>query len=371
MKLVIILPTYNERDNIIRLLDLLHEILSDVDLYDISYLVVDDTSPDGTKEVVLTYQKKHADVFVISGAKEGLGKALLRGMTHAVEEMHADVILQMDADLSHDPKAIPKFLTAISKGSDFVIGCRYIKGGSIPENWGFHRKIFSIVANSIVRFGLGVPSIHDWTGGFRAFKKVYFDKLRTQMDEFSGYVFQIAFLHKSVLLGANVSEVPIHFTDRRFGRSKIVPSEYIRKVLLYVMRSRITSILSHSFSKFLVVGSIGFIINTITLELLVLIGLHPTIGSMVGAEFAILSNYKLNNAWTFKDRKIDKENRIRKFLQFNTTSLGAMALQATSVQIGTHFYGIQTYRWFYLFGIFFGLIWNYIMYSRVIWKRKV
>jgi dolichol-phosphate mannosyltransferase len=155
MKLVIILPTYNERDNIVRLLDLLHEILSDVDLYDISYLVVDDTSPDGTKEVVITYQKKHADVFVISGAKEGLGKALLRGMTHAVEEMHADVILQMDADLSHDPKAIPKFLTAISKGSDFVIGCRYIKGGSIPENWGFHRKIFSIVANSIVRFGLG------------------------------------------------------------------------------------------------------------------------------------------------------------------------------------------------------------------------
>ncbi len=371
MKLVIILPTYNERENIVRLLDQLHDILHDVKEYTVAYLVVDDTSPDGTKDVVLAYQKTHTSVSVISGKKEGLGKALLRGMTHAVEHMQADVILQMDADLSHDPKAIPKFLSAISKGSDFVIGCRYIKGGSIPDNWGLHRKIFSIVANSIVRFGLGVPSIHDWTGGFRAFKKVYFEKLRSEMDEFSGYVFQIAFLHKSVLLGAKVAEVPIHFTDRRFGRSKIVPSEYIRKVMLYVARSRIASVLSHSFSKFMVVGSIGFMINTLVLELFVLLGFHPTVGSMVGAEFAIMSNYKLNNSWTFKDRKINKENRLKKFLQFNTTSLGAMAFQAISVQVGTHFYGVDTYRWFYLIGIFLGLIWNYIMYSRVIWKRNV
>ena len=370
MKLVIILPTYNERDNIIRLLDMLHEILGSVKEYSIAYLVVDDTSPDGTRDVVLEYQKKYSDVSLISGAKEGLGKALLRGMTYAVEKMDAEVILQMDADLSHDPKVIPKFLTALNKGADFVIGCRYIKGGSIPDNWGIHRKIFSVAANSIVRFGLGVPSIHDWTGGFRAFRKVYFEKLRTEVEEYSGYVFQIAFLHKSVLLGAKVCEVPIHFTDRRFGRSKIVPSEYIRKVMLYVWTSRLKEIFSHSFSKFLVVGSVGFIINTIILEILVKFGLHPTVGSILGAEAAILSNYKLNNSWTFKDRKIGKENRLRKFLQFNTTSLGAMLLQAGSVQIGTHFYGVSEYRLFYLLGIFLGLIWNYTMYSKVIWKRR-
>lgn len=371
MKLVIILPTYNERDNIIRLLDMLHEILGDIKEYSIRYLVVDDNSPDGTRDVISEYQKKYKDVFLLSGSKEGLGKALLRGMTHAVETMGAEILLQMDADLSHDPKAIPKFLQALNKGADFVVGCRYIKGGSIPDNWGIHRKIFSIVANSIVRFGLGVPSIHDWTGGFRAFRKVYFEKLHTQVEEYSGYVFQIAFLHKSILSGAKVAEVPIHFTDRRFGKSKIVPSEYIRKVMLYVWKARVKSVLAHSFSKFLVVGSIGFIINTIILELLVFFGFHPTIGSVFGAEAAILSNYKLNNSWTFRDRKIGKDQRVNKFLQFNMTSLGAMSLQALSVHIGTHIYGISEYRIFYLIGIFCGLIWNYIMYSRVIWKRRV
>lgn len=371
MKLVIILPTYNERDNIIRLLDSLRNVLKKTAGYSIQYLVVDDNSTDGTAALVADYKKIHTDVYLLSGKKEGLGKALLRGMTFATEEMGAELLLQMDADLSHDPNAIPEFLKAIDNGADFVVGCRYIKGGSIPENWGFHRKLFSVVANSIVRYGLGVPTIHDWTGGFRVFKKIYFEKLKSEMDKYSGYVFQIAFLHKSVQLKAKIAEVPIHFTDRRFGRSKIVPSEYIRKVLLYVWTARLAYILSHSFSKFMIVGSIGFIINTIVLEIIVLFGFHPTAGSIIGAECAILSNYKLNNSWTFKDRKIGKENRTMKFLQFNTTSIGAMAFQALSIQIGTHFYGVETYRIFYLIGIFFGLIWNYIMYSRVIWKRRV
>ncbi len=371
MKLVILLPTYNERDNIVRLLDQLRLHLVDVKGFEISYLVIDDNSPDGTRETVEAYQKKYPDVFLIRGEKAGLGRALLRGMTYAVGKMNAEYIAQMDADLSHDPKVLPKFLSAILKGADFAVGCRYIPGGSIPENWGLHRKIFSVVANSIVRFGLGKPKVHDWTGGFRAFHKKYYEQLVGEMDKYSGYVFQIAFLHKALLLGARVVEIPIHFTDRRFGKSKIVPSEYIRKVLLYVWASRMNDIFSHSFSKFLVVGSIGFIINTIILELIVTIGLHPTIGSIIGAEMAILSNYKLNNRWTFKDRRINKDNRARKFLQFNMTSIGAMALQAISVQIGTHFYGVSNYRIFYLGGVFLGLIWNYIMYSKVIWKRTL
>lgn len=369
MKLVIILPTYNERDNIVRLLDELHTCLTDEKEFAIEYLVADDNSPDGTRDLIFQYQKTHTDVHIISGEKLGLGIALLRGMTYAVHELGADYILQMDADLSHDPKAVPKFLAALSRGADFVVGCRYIKGGSIPGNWGLHRKIFSIVANSIVRFGLGKPKIHDWTGGFRAFHKKYYEKLRNDMAKHSGYVFQIAFLHKSILHGAHVVEVPIHFTDRRFGRSKIVPSEYIRKVLLYVWSARITELFSHSFMKFLVVGSVGFVINTFILELFVMLGFHPTVGSIIGAEFAIISNYKLNNRWTFKDRRIGSDSRVQKFFQFNMTSIGAMLLQAASVQTGTHLYGVSTYRVFYIIGIFFGLIWNYIMYSRVIWKK--
>ncbi len=370
MKLVIVLPTYNERENIVTLLDAIRGVMKKVPGYTVSYLVVDDTSPDGTRDVVAAYQKKYKDVVLISGKKEGLGKALLRGLTYAVNTMEADVLLQMDADLSHDPAVIPQFLAKLDSGADFVVGSRYIPGGSIPSNWGTHRKIFSVVGNAFVRFGLGYSGVHDWTGGFRAYKKKYFELVREHMTQYKGYVFQIAFLHKAVLKGARVAEVPIHFTDRRFGHSKIAPSEYIRNVLLYVVRSQRQSPRARKIIKFLIVGGWGFFINTIVLELLVWFGFHPVVGSALGAECAIVSNFLLNNQWTFKDRKIEGQRRFMKFLQFNGTSLGAIALQAGIVFAGTHTYGVESYRIFYVFGVLTSLAWNYIMYSRVIWKKE-
>jgi len=370
MKLVLILPTYNERENIITLLDALRSVMKKVTGYTVSYLVVDDTSPDGTRDVVSEYQKKYKDVFLISGKKEGLGKALLRGLSYAVDTMQADVLLQMDADLSHDPTVIPQFLEKLDKVADFVVGSRYIPGGSIPSNWGTHRKIFSVVGNAFVRFGLGYSNIHDWTGGFRAYKKKYFELIREHMSQYRGYVFQIAFLHKAVQKGARVAEVPIHFTDRRFGRSKIAPSEYIRNVVLYVVHSVRQSPRAKKIAKFLIVGGWGFVINTIALEILVWLGMHPASASALGAECAIVSNFMLNNHWTFRDRKIERARRFMKFLQFNGTSLGAIALQAGIVFIGTHLHGVETYRMFYVFGVMTSLAWNYIMYSRVIWKKE-
>lgn len=369
MKLVIIIPTYNERDNIITLLDALRRVIAGVSGYDVSYLVVDDNSPDGTKELVRAYGHKHSDIFLLAGKKEGLGKALLRGVGFAVDDMGADIILQMDADLSHDPAAVPRFLKALESGADFVVGSRYIPGGSIPDNWGIHRKVQSIVGNAIVRFGLGLSQVHDWTGGFRAYKKVHFERVRHELGKYRGYVFQIAFLHKAMLGGAQVAEVPIHFTDRRFGRSKIIPSEYIRNVLVYVFLSQRQSPRARKIVKFLIVGAWGFIINTAMLELLVWLGFHPAFGSAIGAEGAIVSNFMLNNHWTFRDRKIEKSRRFLKFLQFNGTSLGAIVLQAGIVYAGTNVNGVESYRMFYILGVLTSLSWNYIMYSRVIWKR--
>ena len=367
--MVVILPTYNEGENIITLLDALHEVLVGRNDYTISYLVVDDNSPDGTKELVTEYQKKHKDVFLVTGKKEGLGKAMVRGMTYAVTHLKADYLLQMDADLSHDPMVIPQFFRAIGSGADFVIGSRYIPGGSIPENWGIHRKIFSIVGNAIVRYGLGCPRVHDWTGGFRLYKKIFFEQIRHELSQYSGYVFQIAFLHKSILHKARIVEVPIHFTDRLHGRSKIAPFEYIKNVLFYVIHARMSYTSTRSLVKFLIVGSAGFVINTVVLEIGVFLGFHPAAGSIAGAECAILSNFFLNNAWTFRERKIHASNRVIKLLQFNGASLGAIILQAGIVFLGTHLYGVSEYRVFYIFGVFVGMIWNYIMYSRVIWKK--
>lgn len=370
MKVVVILPTYNEKENIRSLLDAICSQVAGVKNHSFSYLVVDDTSPDGTGDVVRAIQKKNHEVFLISGAKKGLGKALLRGMQYAVTSLHAELIVQMDADLSHDPAVIPSMIYSIDKGADFVVGSRYIPGGSIPDNWGIHRKIFSKVGNAIVRFGLGYSSVHDWTGGFRTFHKKFVDSVGPEMASFSGYVFQIAFLHKSLKRGANVVEVPIQFLDRKYGKSKIAPSEYIRNVLAYVLQERLRSLYRGPFKKFAVVGSIGFLINTVILELLVVFGMHPVIGSLVGAELAITSNFFLNNSWTFNSRKIKSDNMIKKFLQFNGASVGAMLIQSGTVAVGTLYFGSGLYRPFYMIGVGIGLFWNYFMYSRVIWKKR-
>lgn len=370
MKIVVIIPTYNERENIILLLDRLIGVTAGIARHRFVFLVVDDTSPDKTGSAVETYRKTHKNVLLLSGSKEGLGKALLRGMKYASEELGADAIGQIDADLSHDPTRFSAFVKQLDEGADFAVGSRYIKGGSIPDNWGIHRKIYSVLGNAVVRFGLGFSSVHDWTGGYRLYLRKYYDLSRAEMGKYRGYVFQIAFLYKSMLRGATVAEVPIHFTDRLFGHSKIAPSEYIRDVLVFVFRQRMKRAIYGPFLKVCIVGTIGFVINTVILETMVQLGFHPAWGSAAGAECAIISNFLLNNTWSFGTRKITGFRLIRKFFQFNMASFGAILLQAGTVYIGTQTFGVQQYRWFYIVGVGLGLLWNYAMYSRVIWKQK-
>lgn len=369
MNTVVILPTYNERDTIKILLDGIIDAWRKVSGHKLTIIVVDDTSPDGTSDVVRQYQKKHAHVILLSGKKEGLGSALLRGITYALDTLKAEIIVQMDADLSHNPASLPHFMAALDHGADFAVGSRYIRGGSIPDNWGLHRKLFSIVGNAIVRFGLGYTSVHDWTGGYRAYKQSFAQSSRGELSKYQGYVFQIAYLHKSLKRGARIMEIPIHFTDRKFGHSKIAPSQYIRDVLRYVTGERIKETLGGAFGKFLMVGSIGFIINTTVLEVMVKFGFHPAMGSGIGAELAIVSNFFLNNSWTFGSRKVRGLRTTVKFFQFNMTSVGAILIQAGTVWMGTMVFGIAVYRWFYLVGVGIGLVWNYTMYSKVIWRK--
>ena len=369
MNTVLILPTYNERDNIKTLLDGIFDAWQKISGHKLTILVVDDKSPDGTWKLVNQYRKKHSNVILLTKEKEGLGSALLYGIAYALDVLHAEIIVQMDADLSHDPSSLPHFIAALDKGADFAVGSRYISGGSIPDNWGVHRKLFSIVGNAIVRFGLGYTNVHDWTGGYRAYKQSFASDSRNNLSKYQGYVFQIAYLHKSIKRGAKITEVPIHFTDRKFGRSKIAPSQYIRDVLGYVIGERMRETLSGSFGKFLVVGSVGFIINTTILEMMVRLGFHPALGSGVGAEFAIISNFFLNNSWTFGSKKVRGIRAVAKFFQFNLTSVGAILIQAGTVWIGTTLFGVSLYRWFYIVGVGIGLVWNYTMYSKVIWKK--
>lgn len=372
MKVVVVIPTYNERENITILLDQLSGVLKNSGNRTISYLIVDDNSPDGTRAVVDAYRKEHNNVHILSGTKEGLGRALLRGMTEAFERMGADVVLQMDADLSHDPKIAPKLLDAIDKGATFSVGSRYIPGGGIPDNWGIIRKIYSVVGNNIVRFGLWHPSVHDWTGGYRAYTKKHFEAARSHMAPYSGYVFQIAFLHKAIHSGAKVTEIPFHFTDRLYGHSKIAPAQYIFNIYKYIALSRLEELMTGSFGKFLVVGGFGFVINAVILVLLHRVNWSATIANLAGAAVAIFSNFNLNNMWTFKHNKISGAGQyLWKLLHFYVTSaFGVVVIQTGTIAIGVRLFGDHWYFEFFLLGTALLLVWNYFIYSKVIWKKQ-
>lgn len=391
---VIIIPTYNEKENVSRLIPQLLEIFTKTPKqYDMHILVVDDSSPDGTGDAVKKLSAQHRNVHLHSNAKKaGLGGAYLSGMKVAFGELGADVIFEFDADFSHDPTKIPDFLQKIDEGYDFVLGSRYIPGGSIPENWGFHRKFLSVVGNLFINVVLTNFSIRDWTTGYRAITKRVYDAVHGEMldERFSGYTFQIGFLHKAVRKGFKVAEVPFHFVDRTMGKSKL-GAEYVKNTLMYIVKVRIQEIMAMRVFKFGVVGAIGFLINTIGLFVFSRLGglqqfaqfLQSSTGatfinisglaSALGAECAIVSNFTLNNLWTFKDRKMTSALQIiPKFLQFNLSSFGAVLIQFVVVGAGTMMTGTSTIsRMFWLISATaIGMVLNYFIYSKIIWKEK-
>jgi dolichol-phosphate mannosyltransferase len=282
-------------------------------------------------------------------------------------------MFEIDADLQHDPHKIPEFIKKIEEGCDMVVGNRYSDGGSIPENWPLIRKIFSIVANIFVKTVFTKFSIHDWTGGYRALKKEVFLKEKPKLNNYRGYIFQISFLHKAVRDGFKIGEVPFHFSDRTLGSSKIAPLGYIIDVVKYVVFSRIKELVFGKFGKFLVVGGIGFVINAVTLKVLVeSLRWHPASANLVGAALAIFSNFNINNIWTFKATKsTNLISYVIKLLGFYISSAtGVIFIQTGTIFLGTHFFGQKNYFIYFLIGTSFLLIWNFTMYSKVIWKKK-
>lgn len=374
MKAVVIIPTYNEKGNIEKLINILEEeIFPQIKNHDMNILVADDNSPDGTAEQAGILAKKWKNIDITVGEKRGLGAAYVRAMTYAVEKMNADVMFEMDADLQHDPKKIPDFLKKIDEGYDMAIGTRYSGGGSIPQNWPIQRKIFSVFGNLLVRTILLKFSIHDWTGGYRALKKEVFLREKEELNSFKGYTFQVSFLNKAVRDGFKIAEVPFHFEDRTLGDSKIAPVSYIIDLLKYVIAASIKEKLFGPFGKFLVVGGTGFVIQAIILRVLVeLFRYDPTVANLLGAVVAIFSNYNLNNLWTFKSEKfVGISQYLWKMLNFYATSaIGVIIIQAGIIFLGDTFLGKKYYFIYFIFGTAILLVYNFTVYRFIIWRKK-
>lgn len=214
MNIIIVIPTYNEIDNIERL-------VKEVFKYnkDISILFVDDNSPDGTGKKIKQIQKTYKNIYLITGEKKGLGEAYKRGFLYAKENMKADYIIQMDADLSHNPKDIKRLINEIQK-YDIVIGSRYIHGGSIPKDWGIYRKLNSKIGNILTKFILRIP-YKDCTAGFKIINTKCLPINFIKNIRSNGYLFQVEILYYFYKKRYKVKEIPIHFSDRINGKSKM------------------------------------------------------------------------------------------------------------------------------------------------------
>lgn len=218
-KVMVVLPTYNEKENLHKMV----EALFALDIPNFSMLVVDDNSPDGTGEIAdnLSQLDPYAGKLHVLHRKEkqGLGPAYRAGFKQAIT-LGADLIIQMDADFSHQPKYIPQMLE-LADQYDIVIGSRYIKGGSVDEKWGPIRKLLSWWANRIYTPTILSIPVKDATGGFRLYHRETMIGMNLDQVRASGYVFQVEMIYVAHKLGYNIDEIAIHFPDRVNGTSKM------------------------------------------------------------------------------------------------------------------------------------------------------
>jgi len=233
MKTLIIIPTYNELENLPRLLP---DVLSKEEA--IHILIVDDNSPDGTAAFVENEMKNNNRIHLIKrSSKQGLGTAYIAGFKFAIQNGY-DFIFEMDADFSHDPKEIPRFLDEI-KSADVILGSRYINGVNVI-NWPMRRLLLSSFANLYTRIITGMP-VHDATGGYKCFRRIVLEAINLEKVTSNGYAFQIEMSFKAWKKGFKLKEIPIIFVDRVKGKSKM-SKKIVREAVTMVWKLRIKSI---------------------------------------------------------------------------------------------------------------------------------
>lgn len=373
-KVVIVIPTYNEREQVDKMIEALAVLFKQIKDYDMRLLFADDSSPDGTYKVVQEKMKKYKWLHLaLNKKKMGIGGGYKTGFRYAMNELKADYVVEMDCDFQHRPIDLLRLLDKIKDGYDLAIGSRYITGGKIPDDWGFKRKFFSVVGNLVCRIGFLTPKIHDFTTGFKL------TKVKGNLDEYNldgfysnSFAYKIQMAAEMANSGKKIVEVPIVFEPRTEGESKLIKNElgdFLRVILLFQLHNPKMIKLF----KFGIVGGAGFVVNYVALRFLRNYGLTETLSWVFSTELAIINNYVFNNAWTFKDQEIKGlKQTIVKFLQFNLTSAGALLIQSIAGPIGVKLVGVQYDALVLAFIVLFLVLpYNFTMYNLVIWRKKV
>lgn len=221
--IVVIIPTYNEAANTAQMIGALAPVVDSIKHHKLQVLYVDANSPDGTANVVREQQRSHPWLhLLVEKQREGLGMAYAKGMKHAMEDLGADYLMEFDGDFQHRPADIFRLIAAIDDGHDYVIGSRYVDGGTTPNDWGFMRSTLSTGGSKIARTLLALPGIHDITGGFKLARvKGFMDAFNFDALLSKSFAYKVHLLHYMVRRGARVKEVPISFEKRMAGETKM------------------------------------------------------------------------------------------------------------------------------------------------------
>ena len=364
------MAAWNEAENIKRMINTLFDEVFPKIHADMHLLVADNKSTDGMTEIVEGEMKKRGNLHIVQqGEKKGLGNAYVAGFKYAVNELHADAVMEMDADGQHPPEFVKPMVDAYLAGGDYIIGSRYIPGGSIPKEWGFFRKSVSFFGNLFIRMVLLKPKIHDLTTGFRLTRvKGVLDKIDLDnLMERERFAYKVDLLYQSIKNAKKTVEVPLEFKPRVTDKSKFNTKEMISTFKVAIILGIKDK---QRFIKFGVVGFVGYLVNAVFLKILTVANVPGFFAWSLPVELAIISNFTLNNLWTFKTEKIKGLiNIIKKFLAFNGTSLGALLIQTIAGNIGDKLLGIDKRQILLPFIILVLVLpYNYFMYNAVIWR---
>ena len=313
LKACIVLPTYNEAENIESVTEAIFAQQFNIDTHQIHVIVVDDNSPDGTQAIVKKQMSIFPHLYLITGDKTGLGDAYKRGMSFAIQKFNPDLLIQMDADGQHDANLIPIFIKHANNNFSLVIGSRFIQGGSTPH-FSYWRKFISILGNFLIRYLGGMRNVKDCTSGFRCIKADLLPKCDLDHLSTRGYSFQSSLISELIRNGANTIEIPIMFKDRLNGESKLTFRDQIEFLINIV---KITFRNYGDFIRYCFVGAVGTIVNMTSYFVLNRYYQIPLeVASIVAIEISIISNFLLNNFWTFRNRS-KKISTIRRLINFH------------------------------------------------------
>lgn len=390
-KVAVVLPTYNEKDNIEKTVTKVLAQQKDLPGYEIHVVIADDIrTSDGTDKIALKLAQRNNKIHFLK-TEPGLGVGLIKGHEYSLDHLYPDILAQIDADGQVVTDVLVKLVKTIEEGYDLAIGSRFVQGGKNQLTFG--RRLFTDGASLFCRLIMGPSDVKEFTNSARAFTPTLFKKInltRLPWRE-KTFIIQPAFLHEAILAGAKYKEVPLIFKNRLEGYSKNKVFNYTYDIITYCLDARLRQwgfkILFFQLTrraktpvKFGLVGFIGTMVDFFFYKVFInLIGFPPATSKGFSTEIAIINNFLLNNFWTFRYRK-PKTNLWQRLGLFNLVSLGGLIIGVLIVKFlhltyGDGFVDIGlrkvAYNNFYFFAtIPFVMTWNFLINHFLTWKHQ-